>query len=109
MRPRFFRLVWLRRIPMLIGAAGFPVGALIGYLAGSTNVIPAVVVRPVLSSLVRSTGDGGAVEQALTIFGHNLLAFVLVALLAILTVSVSGFLLPFSPGLPLCFPPALSA
>src|SRR5256884_6617880 len=49
-RPSFFRLVWMRRVPMLIAAAGFPVGALIGYLAGSTNAIPAVVLRPVLSS-----------------------------------------------------------
>src|SRR5438034_8314614 len=32
MRPTFFRLVWMRRIPMLIAAAGFPVGAWIGYL-----------------------------------------------------------------------------
>src|SRR5438034_1894301 len=109
MRPTFFRLVWMRRIPMLIAAAGFPVGAWIGYLAGSTNVIPAVVLRPVLSSLVRSTGDGGGVEQALTIFGHNLLAFVLVALLAIVTVGVSGFLLPFAPGFILGFAAALSS
>jgi len=108
-RPTFFRLVWMRRIPMLIAATGFPVGASIGYLAGSTNVIPAVVVRPVLSSLVRSAGDGGAVEQALTIFGHNLLAFVLVALLAILTVGVSGFLLTFAPGFILGFAAALSS
>src|SRR5207253_8374931 len=107
-RPTFFRLVWMRRIPMLIAAAGFPVGAWIGYLAGSTNVIPAVVLRPVLSSLVRSTGDGGGVEQALTIFGHNLLAFVLVALLAIVTVGVSGFLLTFAPGFILGFAAALS-
>ncbi|OLD53712.1 MAG: hypothetical protein AUI56_02875, partial [Actinobacteria bacterium 13_1_40CM_2_66_13] len=109
MRPTFFRLVWMRRIPMLIAAAGFPVGAWIGYLAGSTNVIPAVVLRPVLSSLVRSTGDGGGVEQALTIFGHNLLAFVLVALLAIVTVGVSGFLLTFAPGFILGFAAALSS
>src|SRR5256885_4756139 len=108
-RPTFFRLVWMRRIPMLIATAGFPVGALIGYLAGSTNVIPAVVVRPVLSSLVRSAGDGGAVERALTIFGHNLLAFVLVALLAILTVGVSGFLLTVAPGFILGFAAALSS
>src|SRR5256712_10754902 len=109
MRPTFFRLVWMRRIPMLIAAAGFPLGAWIGYLAGSTNVIPAVVLRPVLSSLVRSTGDGGGVEQALTIFGHNLLAFGLVALLAIVTVGVSGLLLTFAPGFILGFAAALSS
>src|SRR5204863_5693153 len=97
-RPSFVRLVWMRRVPILIAAAGFPAGALIGYLAGSTSLIPAAVVRPVLTSLVSSAGDGGAIEEALAIFGHNLLAFVLVALLAILTVGVSGFLLTFAPG-----------
>jgi len=108
-RPSFVRLVWMRRVPMLIAAAGFPAGALIGYLAGSTSLIPAAVVRPVLTSLVSSAGDGGAIEEALAIFGHNLLAFVLVALLAILTVGVSGFLLTFAPGFLLGFAAALSS
>src|SRR6266851_5313994 len=57
-RPGFLRLVWKRRVPMLIAAAGFPIGALAGYLAGSTSAIPANVVKPVLTSLVRSAGGG---------------------------------------------------
>src|SRR2546427_1509126 len=82
MRPTFVRLVWMRRVPMLIAAAGFPAGALIGYLAGSTNVIPAVVLRPVLSSLVRSTGDGGAGGEARAVFAPNPPGFLLCALFA---------------------------
>src|SRR5882762_11597882 len=58
-RPAFLRLLWMRRIPMLIAAAGFPIGALAGFVAGSSSAIPPAVVRPVLSSLVRSAGGGG--------------------------------------------------
>jgi ABC-type transport system involved in multi-copper enzyme maturation permease subunit/uncharacterized membrane protein SpoIIM required for sporulation len=108
-RPALPRLIWMRRVPMLIAASGFPIGALAGYLAGTTNVIPAVVVRPVLSSLVRSAGAGGAFDEALAIFGHNLLAFVVVAALAIFTIGVSGFLLTFAPGFLLGFAAALSS
>ena len=108
-RPAFLRLLWMRRFPMLIAAVGFPVGALAGFLAGSSNAIPAAVVRPVLSSLVRSAGGGGAVEETLAIFAHNLLAFVLVALLAVITLGLSGFLLTFAPGFLLGFAAALSS
>src|SRR5205823_5493551 len=103
------RLLWMRRIPMLIAAAGFPIGALAGFLAGSTSAVPPSVVRPVLSSLVRAAGDGGALETALAIFAHNLLAFLLVAVLAILTLGLSGFLLTFVPGFLLGFAAALSS
>jgi len=99
----------MRRIPMLIAAAGFPIGALAGFLAGSTSAVPPSVVRPVLSSLVRAAGDGGALETALAIFAHNLLAFLLVAVLAILTLGLSGFLLTFVPGFLLGFAAALSS
>jgi uncharacterized membrane protein SpoIIM required for sporulation len=108
-RPGLWRLVWMRRVPMLIAAAGFPAGALIGYLAGSTGAIPTSVVRPVLSSLIRSVSLGSTLEEGLAIFAHNLLAFVLVALLAIFTVGVSGFLLTFAPGFLLGFAAALSS
>ena len=108
-RPAFLPLLWMRRFPLLIAAIGFPVGALAGFLAGSSNAIPAAVVRPVLSSLVRSAGGGGAVEETLAIFAHNLLAFVLVALLAVITLGLSGFLLTFAPGFLLGFAAALSS
>src|SRR5437899_6966338 len=36
-RPDLARLVWMRRIPMLIAAAGFPIGALAGFVAGSSS------------------------------------------------------------------------
>jgi len=108
-RPAFLRLVWMRRFPMLIAAVGFPVGALAGFVAGSSNAIPSAVVRPVLSSLVQSAGEGGAVEATLAIFAHNLLAFLLVAVLAVITLGLSGFLLTFAPGFLLGFAAALSS
>jgi uncharacterized membrane protein SpoIIM required for sporulation len=94
---------------MLLAAAGFPIGALAGYLAGSTNAVPSGVVRPVLSSLVRSAGGGSALEEAAAIFSHNVLAFILVAALAITTAGISGFLLTFAPGFLLGFAAALSS
>jgi uncharacterized membrane protein SpoIIM required for sporulation len=108
-RPGILRLIWMRRVPMLIAAAGLPVGAAAGYLAGSTSAVPATVVRPALSSLLRSTGSGGALEQIFAIFAHNLLAFLLVAALAVLTAGLSGFLLTFAPGFVLGFAAALSS
>lgn len=108
-RPGILKLIWMRRAPMALAALGFPIGALAGYLAGSTSAIPAVVVRPVLTSLVRSAGSGGAVDQAVAIFTHNLLAFLLVAALAVLTAGLTGFLLTFMPGFLLGFAAALSS
>ena len=102
-RPGLPRVLWLRRTPLLIAAAGFPAGALVGYLAGSASVLPANVVRPVLTSVIRAAGGGGAVEDAVAIFAHNLLAFLLIAALAVLTAGVSGFLLTFAPGFLLGF------
>ena len=108
-RPGLLRLVWMRRTPMLIAAAGLPIGAVAVYLAGATNVIPANVVRPVLTSLVRTTDASGAIDEALLIFSHNVLAFVLGAALAILTAGLSGFLLTFAPGFILGFAAALTS
>jgi len=108
-RPGIVRLIWIRRTPLLLAAAGFPAGALVGYLAGVSNAIPQAVVRPVLSSLVRSAGSGGAIDEAAAIFSHNVLAFILVAVLAISTAGLSGFLLTFAPGFLLGFAAALSS
>jgi hypothetical protein len=110
-RPGLPTLIWQRRVPILVAAAGFPIGALAGYLAGSTGAVPAVVVRPVISSLVRSAGgtDGGAFGQVVAIFAHNLVAFVLVALLAVFTAGVSGYLLTLAPGFLLGFAAAVSS
>src|SRR5690349_13176218 len=108
-RPGFLRLVWMRRFPMLLAAAGFPLGALAGYLAGSTGAIPSVVVAPVLTSLVRSAGGGTPLVDVATIFSHNVLAFLLVAALAVTTAGLSGFLLTFAPGFLLGFAAALSS
>jgi ABC-type transport system involved in multi-copper enzyme maturation permease subunit len=108
-RPGIVTLIWQRRVPMLVAAAGFPIGMATGFAAGSTSAVPASVVRPVLSSLLRSSGGGGPLQQVLAIFGHNLLAFVLAAVLAVLTAGLTGFLLTFSPGFLLGFAAALSS
>jgi uncharacterized membrane protein SpoIIM required for sporulation len=109
-RPGFLRLVWSRRVPMVLAASGFPIGAFSGYLAGSTNAIPSALVTPVITSLVRSSVVGdNALEQAAAIFAHNLLAFILVAALAVVTIGLSGFLLTFAPGFLLGFAAALSS
>lgn len=109
-RPGLLRLVWMRRVPILVAAAGFPLGAAAGYAAGSSSAIPAVVVRPVLTSLIRSSGSGsGPLEQALAIFSHNLVAFILVAALAVFSAGLSGFLLTLAPGFLLGFAAALSS
>ena len=108
-RPGMFRLVWQRRVPVLVAAAGFPIGAATGFAAGSTSALPATVVRPVLSSLLRSSGGGGPLQDAVAIFGHNLLAFVVAGALAVITAGLTGFLLTFSPGFLLGFAAALSS
>jgi uncharacterized membrane protein SpoIIM required for sporulation len=108
-RPGFLQLLWTRRVPMVIAALGFPLGAAAGYLAGVSSAIPAAVVKPVLSSLVRSTGDGGPLFEAAAIFSHNVVAFILVGALAITTAGMSGFLLTFAPGFLLGFAAALSS
>ena len=108
-RPGLFRLVWQRRVPVVIAAAGFPVGAFSGFAAGSSRAVPANVVRPVLSSLIKSSGGGGPLQDVLAIFGHNLVAFLVAALLAVVTAGLTGFLLTFSPGFLLGFAAALSS
>ena len=108
-RPGMVRLLWQRRVPVLIAAAGFPIGAAVGFAAGSTRAVPSTVVRPVLTSLVNSSGGGGALGDVLAIFTHNVLAFVLAALLALLTAGLTGFLLTFAPGFLLGFAAALSS
>ena len=108
-RPGIVRLAWRTRVAMLIAAAGFPIGVGAGYLAGITSALPLTVVRPALSSLLRASGGAGVAEEAGAIFAHNLLAFLLVAALAIITAGMSGFLLTLAPGFLLGFAAALSS
>jgi len=108
-RPGIFRLIWMRRTPMLLAAAGLPLGVLAGYLAGASNAIPSAVMQPALASLVRAAGDGGPIYEVATVFSHNVLAFLLVAVLAVATAGLSGFLLTFAPGFLLGFAAAVSS
>jgi uncharacterized membrane protein SpoIIM required for sporulation/ABC-type transport system involved in multi-copper enzyme maturation permease subunit len=102
-RPGFPRLLWRRRTALLVAALGLPAGAAAGYLAGITGAIPAPVVRPVLSTVIGAAGDGSQLDQLLAIVSQNLLAILLVAPLALVTVGVSGFLLTLLPGFLLGF------
>ncbi len=97
-RPGFFQLLWLRRMPLFIAVVGFAAGADVGYVAGLTGAIPRTVVRPALTSLMQASGGDSGLFAVLAIFSHNVLAFVLVAPLAIISGGVSGFLLTFAPG-----------
>ncbi|HET7466745.1 MAG TPA: stage II sporulation protein M [Candidatus Dormibacteraeota bacterium] len=97
-RPGFLRLLWLRRGALVISSLGLPAGAVAGFVAGTTGAIPASVVKPVLSTLVASAGDGTPFDEAVAIVSHNLLAILLVAPLALITAGLSGFLLTFMPG-----------
>ena len=108
-RPGIVRLLWLRRIALALAAFGFVAGMGVGFLAGKTNAIPGAVVKPALSSLLSASGGATPVQEAIGIFGHNLLAFVLAALLAILTAGLSGFALTFLPGFLLGYAAALSS
>ena len=108
-RPGILRLVWMRRVPMLIAAIGFPVGMIVGFLAGATGAIPGQVVRPVLSNLVSAAGGDSPGLQVASIFGHNLVAFLLVAVLAVVTAGMSGFAITFLPGFLLGYAAALSS
>jgi uncharacterized membrane protein SpoIIM required for sporulation len=108
-RPGFARLVWLRRLPIAVAAVGFIAGIGVGFLAGKTSAIPAPVVKPVLSSLLSASAGATPGQEALGIFGHNLLAFVLAAMLATFTAGLSGFALTFLPGFLLGYAAALSS
>ena len=66
-------------------------------------------MQPALASLVRAAGDGGPIYEVATVFSHNVLAFLLVAVLAVATAGLSGFLLTFAPGFLLGFAAALSS
>ena len=108
-RPGIVRLIWMRRLPVAVAAFGFVAGTGFGFLAGKTEAIPGAVVRPVLSSLLSASGGASQGQEVLTIFGHNLLAFVLAAVLAIVTAGLSGFALTFMPGFLLGYAAALSS
>ena len=108
-RPGIIRLVWMRRLSVALAAIGFIAGIALGFAAGRTGAIPGQVVKPVLSSLLSASGGATQGQEALGIFGHNLLAFVLAALLAIFTAGLSGFALTLLPGFLLGYAAALSS
>ncbi len=108
-RPGIIRLVWLRRLPVAVAAIGFVAGIGVGFVAGKTAAIPGPVVKPVLSSLLAASAGATQGQEVLSIFGHNLLAFVIAALFAIFTAGLSGFALTFLPGFLLGYAAALTS
>ena len=108
-RPGIIRLIWMRRLPTALAAIGFAAGIALGFAAGRTGAVPGQVVKPVLSSLLSASGGATQGQEALGIFGHNLLAFLLAALLAIFTAGLSGFALTLLPGFLLGYAAALSS
>ena len=108
-RPGIIRLIWMRRLPTALAAIGFAAGIALGFAAGRTGAVPGQVVKPVLSSLLSASGGATQGQAALGIFGHNLLAFLLAALLAIFTAGLSGFALTLLPGFLLGYAAALSS
>jgi uncharacterized membrane protein SpoIIM required for sporulation len=97
-RPSFPRLLSRRPVPLLISALGFPVGAGLGYLAGATGAIPSNAGLPVVNALLAAAPDGNPAAVAAGIFAHNLIAIVLAAGLAALTLGLTGFALTLLPG-----------
>ena len=108
-RPGIVRLLWLRRAALALAAFGFVTGTGVGFLAGRTGAIPGAIVKPALSSLLSATGGATPAQEVLGIFGHNLVAFVLAGLLAIITAGISGFALTFLPGFLLGYAAAASS
>src|SRR5207249_3046777 len=78
-RPSLPRLLARRPGPILVAAAGFPLGAALGYLAGASGSIPAGVALPVFKSLLETAPQGDPATIALGLFVHNLLAITLAA------------------------------
>src|SRR5216683_1661924 len=108
-RPGIVRLVWLRRWPVALAALGFAGGTGVGFVAGKTAAVPGAVVKPVLSSLISASGGATQGQEIISIFGHNLLAFLLAGVLAVFTAGLSGFALTFLPGFLLGYAAALSS
>ena len=94
--PSGFALLRLRAVPIASATLAFPIGAGLGFFAARS--LPASVVRPALSTLLASAGQGGPSSLALAIFLHNLVAIVLAGLLATVTVGITGYLLTALPG-----------
>jgi uncharacterized membrane protein SpoIIM required for sporulation len=108
-RPGLPRLLPRRLAPIGISAYALLAGAGTGYLAGASHALPSAIVRPVLSTLIAESTAGDRFQLALQFFGHNLLALLLAALLAPLTVGLTGAALTFLPGFLLGFAAASSS
>jgi uncharacterized membrane protein SpoIIM required for sporulation len=108
-RPAFARLLWRRRAPILIAAAGLPLGAGCGWLAAVGSVIPAAIARPALGALLASAQASSPALAAVNFFAHNVVAILLAGLLAGVTIGLSGFFLNFMPGLLLGYAAGLSS
>ncbi len=108
-RPAFPRLLRQRWMPVLIAALGLPLGAALGWMAGSASVIPSRLARPVLGALLGAAQAPSPPLAAANFFAHNLLAVLLAGLLAGVTLGLSGFLINFLPGFLIGYAAALSS
>jgi uncharacterized membrane protein SpoIIM required for sporulation len=107
--PAVPRLLWWRRVPILISLAGLPAGAAAGWLAAAAHAIPAGVARPALGALIQVAQAPSPPAAAANFFAHNLLAILVAAVLAPFTVGLAGFLLTFLPGFLLGYAAGLSS
>lgn len=103
------RLLWRRRAPIAISLAGLPLGAVTGWLAATAHAVPAGIAGPALGALVQAAQAPNPPAAALNFFAHNLVAVLLAAVLAALTIGLAGFLLTYLPGCLLGYAAGLSS
>jgi uncharacterized membrane protein SpoIIM required for sporulation len=105
--PSGLGLLRRRVVPLALSAAGLPVGAALGYLAG--GALPSGFAKPALSAVLAQAQAPSPLGLAAEIFLHNLLAILLAGLLAAVTAGLTGWLLTALPGALVGYAAALSS
>lgn len=104
--PSGLDLLRRRSVPLAISASGFPLGAMLGYLAA--GALPAAFVKPALTSVLSQAQAPDRASLALQLFLHNLFAIGLAGLLAAFCAGLTGWLLTALPGALVGYAAALS-